>query len=92
MKEYDSFTLNGCRYITEGYDTGANKYGTTWAKHKSPQEQQKDWIEYLKNIPPTYPPCSLNEPLFMVIPREGVIISCQRHPEGHFIRPSVITY
>jgi hypothetical protein len=35
--------------------------------------------------------CTLNKPIWMVIPPEGVHISCPVHPEGHHIYGSPIT-
>jgi hypothetical protein len=63
---------------------------------KTPQEQQRDWIRQLREldkVSPIYsPPCSLDNPLLISIPREGVIIQCEKHAGGHFIRPSLLTY
>ena len=42
--------------------------------------------------PAPYPGCSLNEPLWMVIPPGGAHLSCPVHPEGHHIFGSQITW
>jgi hypothetical protein len=36
--------------------------------------------------------CVLNQPLMMVIPPEGVHLSCPAHPEGHHIFGSSVTW
>lgn len=36
--------------------------------------------------------CTLNKPLWMVIPPEGVHIPCPVHPEGHHIYGSPVTW
>lgn len=61
---------------------------------KSPQQEQKEWIEQLREMDKrTYgPACSLERPLLISIPREGTIIPCEKHPGGHFIRPSTFIY
>ena len=56
-------------------------------KNMTPQEEQEEWRKQLRKNPPGVP-CSMNQPLMMVIPPEGVIIPCHAHPDGHFIRPS----
>jgi hypothetical protein len=35
--------------------------------------------------------CTLNKPLWMVIPAEGIHLSCPVHPEGHHIYGNQIT-
>jgi hypothetical protein len=36
--------------------------------------------------------CTLNKPLWMVIPPEGVHLSCPVHPEGHHVFGSSVTW
>ena len=35
--------------------------------------------------------CTLNKPLWLVIPPEGIHLSCPVHPEGHHIYGSIVT-
>jgi hypothetical protein len=61
----------------------------------TPQEEQQEWIrrrrEAEKMRTPGLP-CSLTQPLLMVIPPDGVILPCPIHAQGHFIAPSIVTY
>lgn len=41
---------------------------------------------------PRSPQCILNQPLMMVIPPDGVHLSCNAHPEGHHVFGSQMSY
>ena len=58
----------------------------------TPQEEQKDWIKQLNDSKgrANGKSCSLNKPLMISIPNEGMIIPCEVHFQGHFIRPPVV--
>jgi hypothetical protein len=58
-------------------------------KIMNPYEEARIWKNTLKDMR-DLEECSLNKPVLMVIPDEGIIISCPCHLEGHFIRPSVV--
>ena len=45
-----------------------------------------------KPYKPPIEQCSLNKPLWMVIPPEGVHLSCPIHPQGHHVFGSRISY
>ncbi len=55
--------------------------------HPGCPSNQEPWID-----PWEESQCTLNKPLWMVIPPEGVHISCPAHPEGHHIYGSSITW
>jgi hypothetical protein len=54
----------------------------------TPQQEQSEWIKTIKERNTSQ--CVLNQPLFMVIPEEGIILRCPHHPEGHFVRPHTL--
>lgn len=59
----------------------------------TPQEEQADWIKQLEESckqKHEVRNCTLYQPLWVVIPPEGMIIDCPVHSQGHFIRPSAI--
>jgi hypothetical protein len=41
---------------------------------------------------PKHPQCVLNKPLYMVIPPEGIHLSCPAHSEGHHVFGSQVSY
>ena len=66
-------------------------------KHKGPRKPRCPHPNCPSNKEPWIDPwegsqCTLNKPIWMVIPPEGVHISCPVHPEGHHIYGSPVTW